>query len=381
MSASDGSPDVLVVGGGIGGMALAGFLHAEGAEPLVVERAANWERAGWGIGLWRSGLAVLGELGVAGVARARGTAPDRFVVGGLDGRRLATVRVPGNAFLALHRADLHAALRAAVPSDLVRMDTVPTAIEGGDGRVAVTFDDGHCDRFDLVVGADGVGSTVRALWFEDAAAVDRDAVVWSFWAPPGGVPLPEATAVLGRGTEAFVVDVGDREVVNVGTAMSRAVSPDPPARRELRATLASLGWGLSPLLDDVADARVFFDRVRTVRAERWHRGRVALLGDAAHAVHPISGMGAALALEDAYVLADELAAGSDVSSALANYERRRRPRVERVRQFARVQAALTFTDVVPLARVRNALIRWTPFLDRAMERYVRRTAGASVDGL
>ena len=374
VSADD--PSVLIVGGGIAGLALAGFLRRRDVEPTVVERADEWGRVGWGIGLWGNGIRVLSALGVADSVLEAGTSPDAFAVRAGGGERLAEVEIPGReTFLAVHRADLHAALREAVPDRLVRMETTPESSErtGDDARVALS--DGSRERYDAVVGADGVHSTVREQCFEDGSWTleDRGTAVWSFWLPEdANVEPPGATtSVWGTGTEAFVGDVGGRGLVNLATRMDPAETPDPPALDRLEGVAAGVGWRL-PAFVDAIDERtdVFFDRNRAVDVERWHRDRVCLIGDAAHAVHPISGMGAALALEDAYVLADELTGTGDVETAFGNFEERRRDRVERVQRAARIEARLTFTRSALLAGLRDALVRWTPamewFVDRQM---------------
>ena len=175
----------------------------------------------------------------------------------------------------------------------------------------------------------------------------------------------------GPGTEAFLVDVGGRGLVNVTTTMPEEGSPDAPARERLAAVAEVVGWRLPALVDSLDEgADVFFDRIREVSAERWHRGRVAIAGDAAHAVHPISGMGAALALEDAYVLADELAAAESISGAFTDFEARRRKRVAAVKRTARFEEATAFAESPLATGLRDALIRRTPIFEWFLRRQV-----------
>jgi 2-polyprenyl-6-methoxyphenol hydroxylase-like FAD-dependent oxidoreductase len=125
-----------------------------------------------------------------------------------------------------------------------------------------------------------------------------------------------------------------------------------------------------PALLDSTDDEPFFDRVREVSCASWHTDRVVLIGDAAHAVHPISGMGASLALQDARVLAQELAtaASGGVSDALAQFEARRRPNANRVQRQARIEAAVTFLESSSLRMLRNAVTKHTPLFEWLVRR-------------
>lgn len=361
--------DVLVVGGGLAGLALAGYLARQGREPTVVEQADEWRASGYGIGLWADGLAVLDELGRLEAARRQAADPDRFEIRATDGELLTRTAVPADRtlLLAIYRADLHAALRAAVPSEWVLMGTSPTGIEEDPDGVAVTFEDGATETYDLVVGADGVHSTVREHCFTDWRKREPDTYVWSLWAPQDVDLGSDMVSVWGPGSEGFVARVGDRVGLNLAARLG--TPPEPPGREALRAQAAAIGWRLPGILER-ADEEPFFDRVRQVSCASWHTDRVVLIGDAAHAVHPISGMGASLALQDARVLAQELAtaAPDGISGALAAFEARRRPAVSRVQRQARIEAAVTFLESAPLRRLRNAITRHAPLFELFVER-------------
>jgi len=191
--------------------------------------------------------------------------------------------------------------------------------------------------------------------------------VWSLWANQDIDVGSDMISVWGPGSEGFVVRVDDRIGFNLAARLDTA--PEPPARAELRRQADRIGWQLPALLDGTDDDP-FFDRVRDVTCERWHTDRIVLIGDAAHAVHPISGMGASLALQDARVLAQELATGlpEDVSQALGRFEDRRRGNARRVRRNARIEAAVTFLESERLRRVRNVVVEHTPLF----ELFVRR---------
>jgi 2-polyprenyl-6-methoxyphenol hydroxylase-like FAD-dependent oxidoreductase len=360
--------EILVVGGGIAGLALARFLKRQGREPLIVEQAPQWRDQGYGIGLWSEGLTVVDELGCLEAARKRAAAPEKFVIRSSGGNPLSQTRIPAEktALLAIYRGDLHEALRETVPDDWVQMGTAPRRISEEPGEVAVTFEDGTTDTFRLVVGADGVHSSVREQQFTDWTRTEYDTYVWSLWAPQDVDIGGGMVSVWGPGSEGFVVNLGDRVGFNLAAQLDH--SPEPPALDELRAQAEAIGWTLPALLEGATDDP-FFDRVRDVTCETWHTDRVVLIGDAAHAVHPISGMGASLALQDARVLAKELSGTSleNPSPRLAQFEARRRDAVARVRREARFEANVMFVESAPLRWLRDKVVQHTPMMELFIE--------------
>ncbi len=367
--------DVLIVGGGIAGLGLCGFLADRGIEATVLEQATAWERVGWGIGLWGNGLAALDAIGAGERTRERGTVPESFSIRDRSGDELASVDLPDDIFLAIHRADLHAALREAVPADRVRTGTTVTAVEETGDGVTVTLADGTKVGADAVVGADGIGSTVREEVFDDWRVEDRSTVTWSFWTPEE-LDMGLDGAMVSRwlpGTEIFAGEVGGRGLVNVAHRLAPGETPDGPALDRLRALAEEGGGWLPGAIEGLEPEEVFFDRNREVRTENVCDSRVALIGDAAHAMHPISGMGASLALEDAYVMAEELASDAGIEEDFSCYEDRRKDRIGSIRRQAHWEEWLTFTESRVLSWLRDTIVRWTPaarwFLGREVSRF------------
>jgi len=360
--------EILIVGGGIAGLALASSLKRQGREPTVVEQAPQWRDQGYGIGLWAEGVAVLDDLDCLEAARNRAADPEKFVIRSSGGDLLSQTRIPAEktALLAIYRGDLHTALRETVPDDWVRMGTAPRRIQEKPGEVAVRFEDGTTDTFRLAVGADGVHSSVREQRFTDWTRTEYDTYVWSLWASQDVDVGGEMVSVWGPGSEGFVVSLGDRVGFNLAAQLDHP--PEPPARDELRAQAEAIGWKLPALLEGTTD-EPFFDRVREVTCETWQTDRVVLIGDAAHAVHPISGMGASLALQDARVLAEELDGASleNPSPRLTRFEERRRDAVSDVRREARFEANVMFLESTPLRWIRDKVVQHTPMMELFIE--------------
>lgn len=385
---------LLISGAGVAGLALAGFLHEQGIEPALVEKATEWERVGYGIALWGNGIRILQALGLEERFYAEGERIERWTLRDAQGEILRSVKLDLDELpplTAIHRAGLHAVLREKVPSPWIRMDTTIESLSQHADDVSVVLSDGSREEYDLVVGADGIHSRVRELTFDDWALEDMEAAVWSFWVPEGvetpsfaGAGCAEAgfseagfTEAWGRNGKAFLVaPVSGRHMGSV------AVPLDESYHREedlafLRSVVHADEWLLPEVLETMDDLDdVFHDRLYQVEAAHWQRQRAVLIGDAAHALHPIVGMGASLALEDAYVLADELSrAGADgVGDALRSYVGRRRGRVARFRRDAALTQTFTFVQSPLLRSIRDVVVRHTPFLEQYFVRQAQDVA-------
>jgi 2-polyprenyl-6-methoxyphenol hydroxylase-like FAD-dependent oxidoreductase len=233
--------------------------------------------------------------------------------------------------LALARADLHEVLRAGVE---VRMGRTIGSLGRLDGPVQATFDDGDGGAFDLVVGADGLRSTVRRLAADQRPPIPVGQHSWRFLAscPP---EVTTWTAMLGRGASFLALPVGQGLVycyADVTTERGGAGEPGGDPVERLRERFAGFAAPVPGLLEQLEDpALVHVAPIEQVAQECWGRGAVVLVGDAAHGMSPNMAEGASLAFEDALVLADCLRAAATVDDAVAGFVARRSRRTGWVR--------------------------------------------------
>jgi 2-polyprenyl-6-methoxyphenol hydroxylase-like FAD-dependent oxidoreductase len=328
---------VLVIGGGIGGLSATLALRANGVDVDVVERDPNWAVYGVGIIQPANALRALDRLGLAAACVERGhpilgdrtwLAGGDVLVAEHDWPTLLDHLPPGNG---LTRTDLHHVLTSntlAAGAD-VRTGVTFTSIEQTGDRVDVAFTDGERREYDLVIGADGMYSAVRGRLF-GAGLTPRETgqICWRYNLPR----ISELNAIwmfLGPVGSAGFVPLGENLmymllVEQPAADWSEAVARDGAAA-VFRERLAPFGGPVAENRELIVDDGNVVVRPLTslIVPAPWHRGRVVLIGDAAHGTTPHCGQGAAQAIEDGLVLAEELQRGTSIESALEAFSARR----------------------------------------------------------
>ncbi|GAA4067640.1 FAD-dependent monooxygenase [Streptomyces shaanxiensis] len=328
------------MGAGIGGLAAALSLRRAGVEVTLVEQTARFTEVGAGIQLAPNATRELRRLDVLDAVAAQAARPAHVSFhtwsDGSEICRYALGREAeeefGAPYLVVHRADLHSALAAAVPSESVRLNTTVVAIGQDDDHAQVMTATGERLTADLVVAADGIRSAARQWLFGEDEAAFSGTVAYRALLPSHEVKdlgLPPLAAWLGPDRHFVHYWVRRGELLNVVAVFStRELAQESwTARAEPGEQLHEFAdWDPRVLSVLERAGQVFRYGIHTrTPLERWNLGRVTLLGDSAHAMVPFQAQGAAQAILDAAVLGDVLtgATPTDVPDALDRYVRRR----------------------------------------------------------
>ncbi|MFD6400542.1 FAD-dependent monooxygenase [Nocardia sp. NPDC060249] len=345
----------IVVGGGIGGMAAALALAGKGWSVQVLERAPEVAEVGSGISLWSNALRALDALGVGDTVRAQGLAEVSAGIRDHRGRWLsrtdvATLRARFGAPVVIHRARLLDVLRAALPEGVVRTGVSVSEVTT-DG---VVVHSSGTSSADLVVGADGIHSVVRRAVCGEVSPRYAGYTAWRAVVDIDE-PLTEFGETWGRGARFGMAPLADGRVYCF--AVYDAPENLPGSLAEVRDRFGGWHHPISALLAAADPNTVLHNDIYDLPAlPTFTAGRIALLGDAAHAMTPNLGQGGCQALEDAVVLARS----ADEPDGLARYDRERRPRTQMiVARSARI-GTVAQLSARPLVTLRNTALRLTP---------------------
>ncbi|MEV7328901.1 FAD-dependent monooxygenase [Micromonospora sp. NPDC093244] len=325
---------ILVVGAGIAGLAVARALRMAGFRPDVTEKLPPGESTETGLYLPGNAARALRRLDLHDPVRPLGQVIRRQRFFDAAGAPLCEVDLDAlwagvGECRALPRADLHRVLLSGA-GGAVRHGAEVRTLDLLPGAVGVTFTDGTTGEYDLVIGADGPRSSVRALAALGGPPRPVGQVVYRA-VLRDGPPVTEWTALLGQRSGFLMVPIGAGRLHLYADEAGTEAPTDPLAR--LRDLFADYRGPVPEVLAALDSVHVGI--TDEVELGRWYRGRVLLVGDAAHATAPTLSQGAAMALEDAVVLAESLRAAGSVDAALVAYESRRRPRTRWVRDRTR----------------------------------------------
>ncbi|MEI8412826.1 MULTISPECIES: FAD-dependent monooxygenase [unclassified Kribbella] len=344
--------NAVIVGAGIGGLAAAIALHRRGWNTTVFERAPALREVGAGISLWPNAVGALDLLGVGDQAREYGAVEGAGGFRDSRGRWLfrSQMRTHYGDTLVLRRSVLLDILSSALPADLIKLNTEAD----------------HLHAADVLVGADGLRSTVRAaLWPDAAPPVYAGYTTWRLIAPAPELDA-EVSESWGRGERVGIFRLADGAIYCYFTARTPPGIEYADDLSELKRRFGHWHDPIPAVLDSLTGAEILrHDIYRLPPLPSYVADRVALLGDAAHAMTPDLGQGGGTALEDAVELAEALESTPDISLGLTRYDQRRRRRTQQIaRQSARFGAFAQASGrlAVPLRNTAARLLPQSVFL-------------------
>lgn len=368
---------ILIVGGGIAGLSLARALERRGMQADLVEHHADEPAGGTGLYLPGNATRALEELGLLDSVRAEAVAISTQRILDSRGRQLSITRTPDfwgacGPCLSLPRTRLYGILRQSLNHSEIRFGVSVVDIKQANGPCEVSFSDGTSAVYDLVVGADGIHSSVRERAFAGVKPAYVGNVCWRF-ITANTTGIDGWTVMLGAGLTLLAIPVSERDVyVYADMAITGNEARAGIKDVSLITLFQDFAAPVFPLVANMPDSTpVHFGSIEQVVMDDWVRGRVVLIGDAAHASSPSMAQGAGMGMEDALVLAETLATAANPDAALAAYTQRRRPRVDWVQQ--QCMARDKMRTLPPLARAGvlklfgNALYKraYTPLLEPA----------------
>lgn len=360
---------ILICGAGFGGLALAASLKKDGHDVRLVEKQEDHEVPGFVIGIWGNGLHTLEPFGVVDLVKHLSIPVTREVLRDKTGKVLAKINYQplidqgGGVFQLLH-SDLWHILRGLTSNIPFAFETTITALEQRRDTVFVVLSNGDREEYDLVVGADGVHSQIRAHLFGLEGFERTNLRIWWTLLDLKDASIQEPNDLFGEG-EYVGVFPARHGLTGVLFLATMHHEPEPPGERIalIRNRFADFGWLVPTVLEALQDQTTCFGaNIEQVDLHEWHKGRIVLLGDAAHAVSPTTALGGAMALEDAHVLAEELRKvdATQIELALERYVARRRPRVAQVHHTSDFLIWLASMDSPTLTFMRKQIMHLLP---------------------
>jgi len=362
---------VLVVGGGTAGSVLALALRQRGLDVVLAERQTEWRAIGHGITIQGNALRALRDVGVADEVVAAGAPFDRLRMRTVDGELIQEIVSPplGGADLPPTMGSMRFLLQEVLSRHVhasgadVRLGTAVETLAEEEAGVRATLSDGSAELFDLVVGADGQHSTVRSLIGLEARHMPVGMAIWRMEGPrQPGMDCAELYYGGPRYKAGYAPISPDRMYAYVLDEDRRLESYGDRPLHELMAERSAGYGGLWPAIRASMgpDTTIDYRSLDALLIDGpWYQGRVIVIGDAAHACPPMLAQGAAMAAEDAIVLAELIGDGHGVDKVLALFTERRHERaamvVDNSVQLARWEVEPTTPGADPAGLMRSAM--------------------------
>ncbi len=362
---------VAIVGGGIAGTALAIALARRGVKATLIERETSWTPTSSGIFIYANGLMALDCLGVLdGIRSAGWVSPDGAnLYLSANGEPITTTIYPGMGggrvppIVGIRRVELHRVLTSAIAElDIdVRLGVTATSIVDRPGSpVEIVLSDGNSLSCDVLIGADGVRSQIRTRLF---GAIEPTYTGFGVWRSTHAKPrdIDVKIMIMGVGIRLGIMPISNDQLYMFGTTREprKPHYPREIWHTHMGAKFADIQGPARRLLNEITSPEhVVYTAVEEVHLPLpWSKGRVGLIGDAAHSSTPFMGQGGAMALEDSVVLAEMLAGGGEVNDTLVAFGERRFARCKFVQDVSRAVGEAGALEDVAATVARDARLR------------------------
>ncbi len=357
---------ILIIGGGVAGLTLAGLLQRRGFAPRVVEKAPAFGKVGYVIVIWPSGSRVLKGIGAYEKLLEEGCQFTNYYISNYKGEVIKTYTIDPVAekygpIISIYRPELIDTLLASVNPEYIDMNTTVEKIEQGTDTAEVHFSDGSSEQYDLVIGCDGVRSKTREQIFGHIPLTYSGMSGWGFWIDPNLSKPDGIVEYWGKGKFIGVWPTKGRLSVFTSVKMAeKNIDPVDSRIDRIKECFKEFGGVVPDMLDQLNDPNeIYYDTYNDMQIDGWSKGRVVLVGDSAHAILPNAGAGVSMAMESAAVIAEELCRADSkyIEHALKQYETRRKPRVKKVQHQSRMMGKLVYSNSSILSTARDYFLK------------------------
>jgi len=348
---------ILVAGGGISGLATAIFLHRNNHRVTLIEKSHSWKNIGYVIFLWQNGMAILKKLGVYEQILASGSSLRKYILYNKFGTEVKTLNFDKlirqfGPIVSIERETLHTQLRSLSSDIPTKFDTTVRSLNSHSNGVDVILTDNTKGTFDIVIGSDGVHSRIRDEVFRKDKIEYYNWAMWMAWVTKIANMSETNLLMFGRNKIFSVYPVPTNKYCGIFNLHIKHGTPDKAGKRVelLRHHFGRFGGFMPTILDNLTDPiPIYHDDITKVNMHDWYKDRIVLVGDAEHAMSPLLGMGISMALEDAYVLTDQIEKSkTNISQAFQNYARIRQPRLNLIQYNDRkIWKLINFLAFIP----------------------------------